>query len=350
MRNFRMLSFVIFLFSYLSSCVEQKSLPLHIVIDLKENTESIRYSQFAQSVDYIELNTNDSCLISDISKIFLDEDTLIVLDQDRAGVLVFTKDGRLVKQINDYGNGPNEFVDITAFALDSVLNQICIFDWSTQRIMRYSYNGVLLSTYHMNSFVRDFAVLNDEINLCFLPFYSKELPYGVWLSDTNSVIVKRYDTKVPADYQFEFIGTNYVSSNQGILYYDRNWDNISAITKDTLEVLYEFDLKQRMPEDLRKKDPASIRLDGLGMMSNFSSSDQYILLSYYFYEGDGKYKWVLIDKNSGKTIVSNRVENDIDSIQTSYHHIYQLNSSTWCRVLDADPDDCQLKIQLLNLK
>lgn len=44
---------------------------------------------------------------------------LIVLDQDRAGVLVFTKDGRLVKQINDYGNGPNEFVDITAFALDS---------------------------------------------------------------------------------------------------------------------------------------------------------------------------------------------------------------------------------------
>lgn len=58
----------------------------------------------------------------------------------------------------------------------------------------------------------------------------------------------------------------------------------------------------------------------------------------------------LIDKNSGKTIVSNRVENDIDSIQTSYHHIYQLNSSTWCRVLDADPDDCQLKIQLLNLK
>jgi len=72
-----MLSFVIFLFSYLSSCVEQKSWPLHIVIDLKENTESIRYSQFAQSVDYIELNTNDSCIISDISKIFLDEDTLI---------------------------------------------------------------------------------------------------------------------------------------------------------------------------------------------------------------------------------------------------------------------------------
>ena len=238
MRNFIMLSFVIFLFSYLSSCVEQKSLPLHIVIDLKENTERIRYSQFAKSVDYIELNTNDSCIISDISKIFLDEDTLIVLDQDRAGVLVFTKDGRLVKQINDYGNGPNEFVDITAFALDSVLNQICIFDWSTQRIMRYSYNGVLLSTYHMNSFVRDFAVLNDEINLCFLPFYSKELPYGVWLSDTNNVVVKRYDTKVPADYQFEFIGTNYVSSNQGILYYDRNWDNISAIPKDTLEVLY----------------------------------------------------------------------------------------------------------------
>ena len=59
MRNFIMLSFVIFLFSYLSSCVEQKSLPLHIVIDLKENTERIRYSQFAKSVDYIELNTND---------------------------------------------------------------------------------------------------------------------------------------------------------------------------------------------------------------------------------------------------------------------------------------------------
>lgn len=105
--------------------------------------------------------------------------------------------------------------------------------------------------------------------ICVFTVYSKATLWCLAFSDTNSVIVKRYDTKVPADYQFEFIGTNYVSSNQGILYYDRNWDNISAITKDTLEVLYEFDLKQRMPEDLRK-DPASIRLDGFGMMSNFS--------------------------------------------------------------------------------
>lgn len=350
MFNLKILSCVILLYLCLTSCIKHKSSSVDIVIDLKKNTESIRYSQFAQSVEYIELNTNDSCIISDISKIFLDEDTLIVLDQNRAGVLVFTKSGKLVKQINDYGNGPNEFVDITAFALDSVLNQICIFDWSTQRIIRYSYNGELLRTYPMNSFIRDFAVLRDELNLCFLPFYSKKLPYGVWLADTNNVIVKRYNTNVPIDDQFEFMGTYYNSSDQGILYYDRNWDNLSIITEDMLKVLYTFDLKQRMPEHLRKKDPASIKLDGLAMMSNFSNSDQYILFSYYLYEGDGIYKWVLLDKNSGKTIVSDSVKNDIDSIQTSYHHIYQLNSNTWCRVLDTDAKNCQLKIQLLNLK
>ena len=350
MFNMKILPCVIMLYLCCVSCVKHKSNTVDIIIDLKKNTENILYSQFTQSVDYIELNTNDSCIISDISKIFLDEDTLIVLDQNRAGVLVFTKSGKFIKQINNYGTGPNEFVDITAFALDSVLNQICIFDWSTQKIIRYSYQGELLRKYHMNSFIRDFAVLGDKLNLCFLPFYSKELPYGVWLADTNNVIVKRYNTNVPMDDQFEFMGTYYNSSDQGVLYYDRNWDNLSIITKDSLKVLYSFDLKQRIPEHLRKKDPASIKLEGFAMMSNFSNSDQYILFSYYLYEGAGIYKWVLFDKNTEKMTVSDRVINDIDSIQTSYHHIYQLNSSTWCRVIETNDKSCQLKIQLLNIK
>ena len=53
----------------------------HLTIDLDKDTDSIYYSEFVKSLNYIKLNTNDSCLISDVKSIYMDEDTLCLLDR-----------------------------------------------------------------------------------------------------------------------------------------------------------------------------------------------------------------------------------------------------------------------------
>lgn len=70
------IAFVIFhLLSFLTvSCNhENVSIPT-ITVDLESIGDTIQYSQFVRSLDYIELNTNDSCIISGINNIFLDDD------------------------------------------------------------------------------------------------------------------------------------------------------------------------------------------------------------------------------------------------------------------------------------
>ena len=41
----------------------------YLKINLDNATDSIYYSEFAKSLDYIQLNMNDSCLISEIKSI-----------------------------------------------------------------------------------------------------------------------------------------------------------------------------------------------------------------------------------------------------------------------------------------
>lgn len=68
---------------FLVSCYyeEEKS----IVINLDDRMESIQYSQFAKSLDYIKLE-DDSCLISEIERIYIDGDTICLLDRKKGGI------------------------------------------------------------------------------------------------------------------------------------------------------------------------------------------------------------------------------------------------------------------------
>ena len=199
-----------------TSCVNTPSSKSPVKIDLDQLGDSIVYSEFAKELSYIELNTNDSCILSDIERIYMDDDTIVILDKKRAGVLVFTNDGKFVNQLNYYGEGPGEFVTVTAATIDPVLNNICVWDYATGKINKYTYNGDFVKSYKSDFFVRDFVVLQNEINLCILPYYSKSLPSGIWTSDTSNVIIKKIDTNVPKEDQVELTGTYYNQENQGI--------------------------------------------------------------------------------------------------------------------------------------
>lgn len=99
-----------------------------IRIDLHQEQKPIPYSAFVRSIAYLPLNTNDSCLLSGIRRIYADLPYLFIEDEKKGGIFIFTASGRFVKQINTYGEGPEEFLDITAFAIDPALRQLCIHD------------------------------------------------------------------------------------------------------------------------------------------------------------------------------------------------------------------------------
>lgn len=339
------------LFSLVISCTKKDNISIPtITVDLDNTKETIQYSQFAKSLDYIELNTNDSCIISGIQNIFLDDDTLILLDNKKAGILIFTSEGKFINQINHYGNALEEFISIRTFTIDPVLNQIYILDGHSQKINIYSYKGEFIESKKTTLYVRDFAVLKDEIKLCILPYYEEHLPYGIWTTDKENNIIKKINFDIPKEDKFEFLSLYTNLLDQAVYYYDRNWDNLSYVTKDTAIVEYQFNLKQRLKEDLRKKDPETIPLQDFAMMWGFSNSSNFLLLTYYYYVEENPYRWVLYNKETHELTTSTAVINDIDYVQSSSDQIFYLSDKVWCRILDDETNNCNVQLQIINLK
>jgi hypothetical protein len=335
---------------FFSACSESNMNFILVPLDLMNQIETIRYSQFVDSIGYITLNTNDSCMISGIEKIFIDEDTIIIHDTNRGGIFVFTANGNFVKQINNYGNGPGEFVSITSFTIDPKSNHLYVYDMARQ-INKYTYQGDYIKSYKTDIYARDFLFFEPDNYLFIIPTYAKNYPSGVILTDTNNVIIKNMKDDVPKDDQFEYIGNYCNLSGEGIYYYDRNQDDFSYITKNSLVPIYQFDLKQRIPNSVRiKPDWNEKDVAEYSIMSSFCHSTNFLSITYYTFGDDTPYKWVFVDKKNREVIVSKCLINDVDDTASSFSQLYYINDKIWCRIVDSEENDCNVYLQILYLK
>lgn len=340
---------VLFVAMCMFSCLHETS-DDRLPINLDQATDAIAYSEFAQSLDYVELDTRDSCLISDIKAIYSDDDTLCLWDRGGAGIFTFTSAGEWVGQINYFGQGPHEFADISAFTIDPQRNHICIFDIGSRKIMRYTYKGKFVESSRTEAYPQDLVVFPDQTYLCIRPYYAAQSRYGIYRFDRDDRIIKDFNVKIPKDDKFLFVNTYCNKSADSLYYYDRNYDCILRITPDTLYRLYSFDLKQRLSDDLRVKDPSTFKWENFAMMWNFSFSARHVLLNYYYYEQKIPYKWVLLDRQTGTVKIANHITNDFDTIQTDSRSIFFLNEKEWCRVVESeDVNNCNILLQIIHL-
>lgn len=332
-----------------SACADSKENDSY-VIDLEKRIPSIYYSQFADSVSYVTLETKDTCIMSGIDRIYQVDDRFFVKDNQRAGILLFDRDGHFLNQLNYFGNGAHEFTRIHSFSVDRASQQVCIYDGNIGKILKYTYEGIYSGSAKISNIVRDFAVLGSNDYLFIMPSYRREMPYGVWRTDSLNRITKELLSDVPKDYEFEFLFTQYNRLSDRICYYDRNWDVLYEVDRDTAIVLSRFNLRQSFPAEVkRKSEPSFQELQGRAMMANFSVSPIYRLFTYYTF-GAHSFTWVLFTNGSPTPLISDQLVNDLDSVQTSQESVFYLNDSTWCRMLDPSENDCNITLQLLHVK
>ena len=77
---------------------------------------------------------------------------------------------------------------------------------------------------------------------------------------------------------FHYFPMLYNMNDTCVYYYDRNWDEISVVTSDSIQTLYSLGVKQRIP--LFKKGIRDItpqELDGYAILHNFACSNNFIL-------------------------------------------------------------------------
>lgn len=94
----------------------------------------------------IPLETNENCLISNIHKLHVTDNYLYVWDRKLEKIYIFDHQGHFVNSIHNQGNGPDKYISINGFEMDTRSNKIVLSDSFSRRIFIYDETGEFQKT------------------------------------------------------------------------------------------------------------------------------------------------------------------------------------------------------------
>lgn len=326
-----------------------------IEINLDETVRAITYSDFVKTLDYINLELPDSLPVKGIERLYIDKDKVFVEDSHRGEILIFDKNtGSLLSRLDNFGEGPEDLKVIGAFCLDTYHDLICIFDQGDMKIKMYNQEGKYVSSYSSDMFFIDMAKLNENNLTFFYPIYAQGEQYnGIWTKDYSTEKVKYIDSLVSSNQLFHYFPMIYNYNGDNVFYYDRNKDQMSIVTSDTVKNIYKFKLSHKLPDAIMGiRNLMPDQLDGYSIVHEFACSENYLLLSTQTFDKNNmakkNIKWFLLNRKSGEGIVADNLENDLDSVLITNNSLYFIDEHTWVRV--DDTNDKSIIMQVMHLR
>ena len=302
----------------------------------------LNLSDYAQSISYIPLETNDSVLIGRIGSVLMQNNVYLIKTSQpgqSAQCLLFDKTGKFVRQIGTYGQGPKEYTSINYMDLHPTVNHI--FLDHRERYIEYGLDGDVQKIIHTpicpdKTYCWDVVQMSDSTYLSTLVSpIGRE--YKAILFGENGNTIKLY----PNYFQRERIGIDKKSfggSSDGKIYrykdqirYWRSWDD-TVFTFDRnqdIQVAYRFDLgKYKAPMEWMSSYRKDYDITNSVYPQGILESDRYLFLNLacgrnapekfeYVLEGTtpmGRQKrslvdvsvYGLFDKQTGKLVLLNQ--------------------------------------------
>ena len=331
---------------------------MRVVIDLNDVEERLEYSSFVDSVSYITLCLEDDMHIGNIERLYKRGDFYYVLGSHRSGIYIFDMKGHLYSHINAYGEGPNDFRDVSSFSVVYSTGDVCIMDYASQKLKYYGLlNGDYLYSEPCPHWSVDLIVPDLKNKIFISPFYmSENNPSGIWIGDENNVLVKQLMNDVMPEHKFYYYPMTYNGSDSCFYYYDRNWNYFSIVSEKGVDVMHRFDVKQSMPSSLMANAMGNIKsLNGYSICDRFAYSHSNLLMLFcrFSFEEDKaehSYIWAMMDNHSKQLKLAYELYNDFDNVEINNRELFYLDEKTWARVLDEDSENFDIHLQLLHLK
>lgn len=272
-----------------------------IIVDHKYLAESTDASTMIDTSyhQFINLETNDSCLIGEIGRIVMRNDKIIIYDSLVKQVLVFNLDGSFHSKVAAVGQGPDEYPPIVndCFIGDQfigilvpVINKIKLYDFEGDFVKEISLGGSWGTTYFTFD-EQSYFLINDWST-------SEQGSFRVFAFDEGNT---RMDKYLPFDMNtFEDRGwgldNHYTIYDDHALIIYSTIDTIYQITESIagIEPLFRINiLNNKLSEELIKgngKDAlmASIESGKITGIVNIAETSSYIILTtsnynYLFY-------------------------------------------------------------------
>lgn len=126
-----------------------------------DKKEPGKISAFAEEVEYIPLQTADSILIGETTRLIVWSDLYYIWDKLSETIFCFDQDGSFRYRVNRQGNGPDEYLNIKDFTLNRENGNIMIYSDRGQAFYEYTRDGELVKKSKASFLMSSFAAKGD---------------------------------------------------------------------------------------------------------------------------------------------------------------------------------------------
>ena len=227
--------FVILLLFLVNSCVNQEkpnfmfeNVPLIINIDSVE-ADTLKVN----CLKYIPLETSDECIIGNYSKELIRNQKIYVADFHMAmAIFVFDMNGKFIFKISERGQGPNEYVSIKDFDIDSN-GEIYIYDSHGKKFVVFSSEGKFVRKIPIDYFFSSFCLMNNKM------YWSKLYQSGIMIANLAVYDVVDNKTDFLMNEEKELHPTNLLNNRSYDFFYSP--DSIVYFSPKFSELIYSID-------------------------------------------------------------------------------------------------------------
>lgn len=135
-------------------------------LDIFSHLSRLKLSEITDSVVYVPLETTEESLIGSISRVVFADGIFFIQDCITNSIFLFSQDGKFITKINRQGRGPDEYLRLYDFDVDS--QDSVLYCYTGNFLNLYNYSGELLGKIDIKNrgkSVSSIAVLKNCIYL-----------------------------------------------------------------------------------------------------------------------------------------------------------------------------------------
>jgi len=249
---------------HIQSCQTELKDPSFETINIgSKKNKAIEFTELFSSVQYIPLETTNSCLMGGVSQFSEFEGRFFILDQKTKQVFAFNHDGKFLNKIGRQGKGPGEFLYPKQFVINESKSMLYLYDSTQKKIIRYRLDGQFIDEIRVNAYMRAFA-LDEKDNI--LLGYVADLPNMKFDTDINSETIKfiKIDQQgkitnhiagiESTSFRLEFSYIIQKESDKSILFVEPLNESIFNFDGNNISVRYKLNFGNRTAPDRLKRD------------------------------------------------------------------------------------------------
>lgn len=267
--------------------------------------EEISLESMNGSVEMIPLETSDSCLLSKLEQLVVEDFLWVVADKQ---LYKFTLDGKFIQKIGEIGQGPEEYINPSQILVDPQTKRLFVLDYFGRKTLIFDYDGNVLKSIKLPQDYSLSKIALDKGNLLYTSNYNSVIP-DLFIGDLDNGQMDTLSFRDRTMGVEGFIGETFIYTidNETFLYHYFN-DTVYVCINNQLKPAYLFDLgdyiyrfeELEMNPDFTMKVP----IEGLRtQVTNFIETPDYIFVNYLVANPSNKtsgpdVRLAIYDKNS----------------------------------------------------